>query len=202
MFIRLRKPHFFKRMAISLLVIPLAIFFITGCSAGTSAEESMDGVSQGEVGGISLSNSDVMFLQMMIPHHQQAVEISNLALAKSSNVELLDLAEQIATDQVDEIQLMRQWLKDAGEDEEMGHAMHGMDGMLTEVELDRLNRAAGSAFDQEWLEGMINHHEGALSMAEMVTDAADKRLRDFGERIITTQSQEITEMKAILAAIK
>lgn len=178
--------------------IVVAFLLTAGCSAESDSRSTTNPSSQQEVG---LSNSDVMFLQMMIPHHQQAVEISNLAMRKSTDPELLALAERIASDQDGEITMMRNWLQDAGEDEVMGHTMHGMDGMLSDEELDLLEGAAGLAFDRAWLKGMIKHHEGALEMVEMITDARAERLRDFGQRIIEIQSQEITEMNAILAKL-
>lgn len=77
------------------------------------------------------TGADIMFLQMMIPHHQQAIDMSNLALKISKNAELLDLAEVIIRDQKAEIIQMKQWLKDAGAGADPGHEMSGMGGMLT-----------------------------------------------------------------------
>ena len=84
-----------------------------------------------------------MFLQMMIPHHQQAIDISQLALKKSHNSELKALAEKISSDQAKEILQMKAWLRDANASEDPGHSMHGMGGMLTETELSKLTAASG-----------------------------------------------------------
>lgn len=181
------------------LTVLFALTLLAGCSAEPNSSDSPSASSQQDEDVLSLSNSDVMFLQMMIPHHRQAVDISNLALSKSSNTELLALAQRISEEQGAEIEMMRGWLQAAGEDEEMGHAMHGMDGMLSDEALSQLEQAEGSAFDRAWLNGMIEHHDGAIEMAEMIVDARDERLRAFGEQIIAAQSAEIDEMKSILA---
>ena len=189
--------HRLKQLTRS-VAVALALVLLASCSADTATTDSPGKQSDQSETAISLSNSDVMFLQMMIPHHEQAVDISNLALSKSSNADLLALAKRIAEEQGTEIAMMRSWLEAAGEDEEMGHAMHGMDGMLSDEALGQLEQAEGSAFDRAWLNGMIEHHDGAIEMAEMIVDARDERLRAFGERIIAAQSAEIDEMKSII----
>ena len=189
--------HHLKQLARS-IAVALTLVLLASCSTDTATTDSPGEQSDQSETAIYLSNSDVMFLQMMIPHHEQAVEISNLALSKSSNTELLALAQRISEEQDAEIEMMRGWLQAAGEDEEMGHAMHGMDGMLSDDALSHLEKAEGSAFDRAWLNGMIEHHDGAIEMAEMIVDARDERLRAFGERIIAAQSAEIDEMKSIV----
>lgn len=189
--------HHLKQLARS-IAVALTLVLLASCSTDTATTEGPGAESNQSETATYLSNSDVMFLQMMIPHHEQAVEISNLALSKSSNTELLALAQRISEEQDAEIEMMRGWLQAAGEDEEMGHAMHGMDGMLSDDALSQLEQAEGSAFDRAWLNGMIEHHDGAIEMAEMIVDARDERLRAFGERIIAAQSAEIDEMKSIV----
>ena len=189
--------HHLKQLARS-IAVALTLVLLASCSTDTATTDSPGEQSDQSETAIYLSNSDVMFLQMMIPHHEQAVDISNLALSKSSNTELLALAQRISEEQDAEIEMMRGWLQAAGEDEEMGHGMHGMDGMLSDDALSQLEQAEGSAFDRAWLNGMIEHHDGAIEMAEMIVDARDERLRAFGERIIAAQSAEIDEMKSIV----
>ena len=142
-----------------------------------------------------------MFLQMMIPHHQQAIDISNLAMKSSTNKELLDLAKVIARDQAAEIIQMKVWLKEAGASEDMGHSMEGMGGMLTVDELAALNAAKGAAFDKLWLEGMTDHHDGAIHMVQMIEDASNMEIKAFGAKVITDQSAQITQMKKMLASL-
>ena len=149
----------------------------------------------------NLTGADVMFLQMMIPHHQQAVDISKLALSKSSNSLVLDLARRIESAQASEIATMKKWLNEAGASEDPGHTMTGMGGMLTESDLAALNNATGVRFDRLWLEGMIGHHDGALHMTTMIRDAQNPEIKAFGENIIKVQTSEIKEMEAILSKL-
>ena len=144
-----------------------------------------------------------MFLQMMIPHHQQAVDISNLALTKSKDSELLALATAIRDGQADEIVQMKQWLKGAGAGSEMGHTMDGqMGGMLDDAELAALKSATGSEFDRLWLLGMTGHHDGALHMTQMIEDASNPTIKKFGQDIVTLQTAQIEQMKVMLQRIK
>lgn len=146
-----------------------------------------------------LTGADTMFLQMMIPHHQQAVDISELALRKSNDPELRALAESIRDGQRAEIITMKAWLKDAHEDLEMGHMMgDSMGGMLTESDLSDLNLAEGKEFDLLWLAGMTNHHEGAIHMTTMIEDANKQEIKNFGAAIVATQSAQIEQMSEMI----
>ena len=160
--------------------------------SGHSSMKSADG---------NYTGADVMFLQMMIPHHQQAIDISNLAMKNSSNKELLALAEIIARDQAAEIIQMKAWLKDAGATEDMGHSMDGMGGMLTDDELAALTAAKGATFDRLWLEGMTDHHDGAIHMVQMIEDASNMEIKAFGAKVITDQSAQIAQMKKMLSSL-
>ena len=148
------------------------------------------------------TGADIMFLQMMIPHHQQAIDMSNLALKISSNEELRSLATKIATDQAAEIIQMRNWLNEAGASEDPGHSMSGMGGMLTTDEYSKLQAANGKEFDKLWLEGMTNHHEGAIHMTNMIIDAQNSEIKAFGEAIVKAQSAQIEQMKYMLKNLK
>ena len=149
-----------------------------------------------------LTGADIMFLQMMIPHHQQAVDISNLALTKSKDSELLALATAIRDGQADEIIQMKKWLKDAGYNPGMGHSMgHSMGGMLDEQELADLKSATGANFDRLWLEGMTGHHDGALHMVQMIEDADNPIIKKFGQDIVSLQTAQINQMKEMLKRI-
>ena len=147
------------------------------------------------------SGADIMFLQMMIPHHQQAIDISQLALKKSKDSELRALAEKIATDQAREIVEMKAWLKDANASEDPGHSMHGMGGMLNDNELSKLATSSGKNFDLLWLTGMIGHHDGAIHMSSMITDAQNSEIKAFGEKVVADQSAQIEQMKRMLTRI-
>ncbi len=148
------------------------------------------------------TGADIMFLQMMIPHHQQAIDISNLAMKSSQDAELLALAKIIARDQAAEIKQMEAWLKDAGASEDMGHSMDGMGGMLSADELSALQAASGKEFDILWLTGMTDHHDGAIHMTQMIEDARNSEIKAFGEKVIADQSAQIKQMKAMLERIQ
>ena len=147
------------------------------------------------------TGADIMFLQMMIPHHQQAIDISNLAMKASQDAELIELAKIIARDQAAEIKQMKAWLKDAGASEDMGHAMHDMGGMLNDDELAALSAATGKEFDILWLKGMTEHHDGAIHMTQMIEDARNAEIKAFGTKVIKDQSKQIDQMKKMLARI-
>ena len=153
------------------------------------------------VGCSSQSNSgysfqDVMFAEMMIPHHQQAIEMSDLALKNSTNPEVLALAQEIKDAQTPEIEQMKSWGASS-----MAHMGHMMDGMLSDEELSDLAAATGSSFDKLFLEGMIKHHEGAIDMAEMVIDSKNSEVAALAKAIIKAQRAEISKMKELLSAL-
>ena len=161
--------------------------------------------SSGHMGHGSSSSSnanytgaDIMFLQMMIPHHQQAIDISNLALKSSQDPELIELAKIIARDQAAEIKQMKAWLTDAGASEDMGHSMDGMSGMLTQDQISELESSTGREFDRLFLSGMIAHHEGALEMVSMISTSKVLALKTFGETISNSQAEEILAMRELL----
>ena len=147
------------------------------------------------------TGADIMFLQMMIPHHQQAIDISNLAMKSSQDAELIELAKIIARDQAAEIKQMKAWLKDAGASEDMGHSMDGMGGMLSDDELAALSAATGKEFDVLWLKGMTEHHDGAIHMTQMIEDAQNADIKAFGTKVIKDQSEQIDQMKKMLARL-
>jgi len=159
-------------------------------------------------GTATYTGADVMFLQMMIPHHQQAVDISDLAISRSKDTELIELAKKIRNGQAAEIIQMKNWLADAGDSSMMGHGMNhgmnhlmgdGMGGMLTESELSTLNSLSGSKFDAHWLRGMITHHKGALHMVTMIRDSNRPEFRNFGKEIVSVQTVEIEQMEKMLS---
>jgi len=160
----------------------------------------MNGMHHSSAGKV-LSSSDAMFLQMMIPHHEQAVIMSDLAIKISTNKELLTLAAQIKSAQNPEIVQMKKWLVDDGLGEDPGHSMDGMGGMLSEDELTDLSNSTGKNFDKKFISGMIEHHLGALDMVRMIADSKVAELRSFADSITKTQSAEIDLMRKLLTKI-
>ena len=145
----------------------------------------------------NLQGSDVMFAQMMIPHHEQAVQISDLALKISKNADVLKLAAEIKAAQSPEVLQMKNWLNISGSGLEMGHSM-GMGGMLSDSEIKTLESATGKNFDILFLNGMIAHHEGAIHMAIMIKDSANADVKALGESITKSQTAQILVMKEML----
>ena len=170
---------------------------ISGCASASNKGMDHEGHSS-EASG-DLSSDDVMFLQMMIPHHQQAIDMSDLALTKSTDSELLALAKDIRDEQAAEIVKMKAWLDKAGADLDPGHSMgHGMGGMLSDSELAALKAATGKNFDLLWLKGMTGHHVGAIDMATMIEDADNDEIKSFGQAIVTSQSAQNKQMAAMI----
>ncbi len=191
---------------VAIIVVLLGI--ILGLSISRNSDEGFFGMrgnnSMGmhhNSGTATYTGADVMFLQMMIPHHQQAIDISNIALKTSKDSELLALATTIIRAQTEEIEQMETWLKEAGASKDMGHSMDGMGGMLDAAELSSLSAATGKSFDLLWLKGMIAHHDGAIHMTTMIEDAENAEIKAFGEKIVKNQSAEIAQMNAMLKRI-
>jgi uncharacterized protein (DUF305 family) len=145
----------------------------------------------------SFSSSDVMFAQMMIPHHQQAVDMGTLAESRAFDPEVRALAAQIKSEQVPEIVQMNDWLNKENVGLDMGHEM-AMDGMLTSKQFESLKAAKGHAFDKLYLEGMVAHHEGAIVMAQMVLKSRNPEVKALGEAIVTSQTKQITFLKDLI----
>ena len=183
-----------------ILLLAGALIFVLSSRENKDAFEMHNHMS-GSVSNSAFTGADVMFLQMMIPHHQQAINMSNLALEISKNKELLELAKVIAKDQEAEIIQMRNWLKRAGASEDPGHSMSGMGGMLTPEEYSKLEKSSGIEFDKLWLEGMTEHHDGAIHMTNMIIDADNSEIKAFGEAIVKAQSAQIEQMKSMLAKL-
>jgi uncharacterized protein (DUF305 family) len=143
--------------------------------------------------------NDAMFLQMMIPHHEQAVVMSDLALSTSKNADVLKLARQIRDAQAPEIIKMQGWLSDAGLSEDPGHSMgDGMGGMLSDSEISTLKESTGKAFDKLFLTGMIAHHEGAINMVMMIENSSNSDISNLGKEIVKSQAAEIELIKQLL----
>jgi len=155
------------------------------------------GGMMGDSGSGEFSRSDIMFAQMMIPHHQQAVDMSDLAIETTADPEVRDLAEQIRDAQAPEIETMNGWLAEAGAGTSMGHDM-GMGGMLSDDQMAALQDATGPEFDRLYLEGMIRHHEGAIRMTQMILGSDNPEVRGLGEAIVDSQTAEIALMRRML----
>lgn len=154
--------------------------------------------------------ADVAFVQGMIPHHQQALEMTALVGDRADDPDLTTIAERIEVSQVAEIDQLEGWLTARGESVSGMHAghgdgEHGMPGMLTPREMARLERASGKRFDQLFLQGMIRHHEGAVLMVEsLLTEGEggqESEVFQLAGHIGSDQQVEIAAMKRKLAEL-
>jgi len=156
------------------------------------------------------SPADVEFMQGMIMHHAQAVEMTAMIPSHTENKELRSLGARISSSQSDEIMFMKRWLTVRGEPIAMAmpnmdmqqHAMPLMPGMLTAEQMEALRKAKGAEFDRLFLAGMIQHHNGALTMVKELLDTAgagqDGELFDFATDADNTQRAEIKIMQNML----
>lgn len=154
--------------------------------------------------------ADVAFVQGMIPHHQQALEMTALVGERADDPDLTTIAERIEVSQVAEIEQLEGWLTARGESVSGMHAghgdgEHGMPGMLTPQEMTRLERASGRRFDELFLLGMIRHHEGAVLMVEsLLTEGEggqESEVFQLAGHIGSDQQVEIAAMKRKLAEL-
>ena len=197
-----------KKTGILLSIIAALLISVVLIASGGMRDSDSDNDDMGMMGGhghnssSQMVGSDAMFLQMMIPHHEQAVVMSDLALSISKDAEVLKLAKQIKDAQAPEIIEMQGWLSDAGLSEDPGHSMgDGMGGMLSDSELSALKGSTGKAFDKLFLAGMIAHHEGAIHMVMMIENSQDSDVNRLGQDIVKSQTAEIELMKKILQRI-
>lgn len=156
------------------------------------------------------NEADVDFAQQMIPHHRQAIEMSELAADRAGSDEVLALAERISAAQGPEIETMttflETWGEEVPEDMSMGGMDHGdmgdMAGMMTPEQMDELAAADGAAFDRMFLEAMIAHHEGATQMATTEqAEGEDPQAIKLAEEIEAAQTEEIGEMQELLQSL-
>ena len=173
-------------------------------SRAISAAEASD------LAGIRFTAADVKFMQGMIPHHAQALEMTVLLDTRTVSDTMQQMARRIELSQEDEIEMMQEWLRERGQTVPGTDAHHAPDwmpmpGMLTPEEMDRLTAAEGVEFDRQFLELMIKHHRGALTMVENLLDqrgaAQDSQLFAFTSDIEADQSMEIDRMDALLAQL-
>ncbi|MCF4120396.1 DUF305 domain-containing protein [Antribacter sp. KLBMP9083] len=183
-----------KRILATAVAITSAAL-LTACSGDDSGmgNHGMDGTSA------DANSADVMFAQMMVPHHEQAIEMSDVLLAKDGvDPEVVDLAEQIKAAQGPEIEQMNEWLDEWGAD--MAGGMDHGDGMMSEADMEALADADGASAGDLYLEQMIEHHEGAIDMAESeVSDGKHEGAVAMAESIVETQTAEIATMQDMLA---
>lgn len=204
-----------KFLSLSATAVAAALA-LAGCSTGSSGSSSSSATSGSSVPGMDqgsgmMSSSapaaehnaaDTMFAQGMIPHHEQAVEMSEMMLqAKDIPASVTDLAMRIKAAQAPEIETMTGWLKSWNESATMG-AGHTMDGMMGGDDLKELEAVQGTEAARLFLKQMIAHHEGAVVMAKTeTTQGKNADAIKLSKDIVTAQEAEIKEMQQLLATL-
>ena len=181
--------------------------FVSSCTSpsSTSSDGHTDHTHGSESSAAAPNNAaDVTFVSGMIPHHEQAVEMSALVPQRSTNPEVIKLAADISAAQEPEIQTMKgflaQWNAGEGSGHE-GHDMGAMTGMVDDDSMAKLETLKGAEFDKLWLTSMIGHHEGAVTMANTeIAEGANADAKALASQIVTAQQAEIAQMKKMVAA--
>jgi hypothetical protein len=163
------------------LLVLISALLLSGCATSSPSNSEF-------------SSDDIAFAEQMIPHHEQAIEMSEIAQLNTTNPDVLQLAQKIKDAQSPEIELMKSWTGVKAST----HAGHMMDGMLSQSELSELRQAKGKEFDRLFLQGMIKHHQGAIEMAQEVATSKNKDVANLSAVIIAAQKLEIDTMNELL----
>lgn len=200
----------------------LALAVSTSCQAAGASRQApivqpgapgepgrvLSGQAATELPRVKFTEADVTFMQGMIGHHAQALEMTALIPARTGREDVRLLGRRIELSQADEIAMMGSWLRARGQAVPGEHAHHGdgaalMPGMLTQAEMDGLTAATGAEFDRLFLEGMIKHHGGALVMVDQLHAAPgagqESEIAAFAADVVADQQMEIDRMRAMLA---
>ncbi|MBD3945888.1 MULTISPECIES: DUF305 domain-containing protein [Nocardioides] len=199
----------------------LALTLVLGAGLTACGDDTSDAAGQAEVSTTEHNDADVTFASDMMTHHAQALSMVDLTLNRPLDPEVQGLAEDIREAQGPEIETMADWLTEWGEDvpetmrdhvngghdmddmsdnmDDMGH--DDMPGMMTADDIDDLENSADGEFQDMWLEMMIEHHEGAVEMAQ--TEQAEGKFKDavdLAGQVIETQTAQIDTMKELLSS--
>ncbi|MFI6918700.1 DUF305 domain-containing protein [Nonomuraea spiralis] len=210
-------------MRAALIVIAGTLIALSGCSSGASTAPRADstapvlvpgrpgeqartlppGEAATAVPAPTANAADITYVQDMVLHHRQALDMAILAPTRADSTKLKSLADRIKAAQGPEIQFMSTWLTQQGQKVPDHHAAHGdMPGMATPEQMAALKAAKGKDFDRLFLELMIKHHLGALEMSEKVlTDGSHIKIEELATDVSVTQTAEIRRMQEMQAAL-
>ncbi|MFJ2664606.1 DUF305 domain-containing protein [Nocardia fluminea] len=190
-----------------LVAAAATVLFAAGCSDDSTTTHSTEHsttttVATSATASTDFNAADVSFLQMMYPHHAQAVEMAKMVPSHTQNQQLIALAAQVEKAQAPEMQQITDLLASFGEPAPSateGHGGHDMPGMMTGAQMSSLQAANGADFDRQWLAMMIAHHEGAVEMAQTELNAGvNPQARQLATKIVADQEAEITTMRGML----
>jgi uncharacterized protein (DUF305 family) len=190
--------HVYRTTAASAVLLAAA-FGVTGCGSDTSPS-----TPPSTSAAASFNDADATFALQMVPHHQQAVEMSDLALRKATNAAVKNLATAIKTAQGPEIKQLSGWLTTWGKPVPTPgeHSGHAMAGMMSTEEMSDLSEASGAMFDRMWTQMMIKHHQGAVAMAETEQSTGkDPAAIALAKKIQTAQTTEIATLTQLLGQL-
>ena len=198
-----------KKLALTAVALAAAALLFGACGSHDMGSMDMGSMDMGSMDtgnsipeSADFNDADVMFAQMMIPHHQQAIAMSDIALDPNSQASaaIIALATQIKGAQDPEISQMKNLLTTWGKSMEMGSMAHSsmMSGMLSLEEMDTLGQLKGAEFDKAWAKGMIAHHEGAIAMAnEVLANGKNSEILALANAVVSGQSAEIKTLKPL-----
>jgi uncharacterized protein (DUF305 family) len=190
---------------VAALVALAAALVLSSCGSSESPDnpaKTDEPVITGQPAGFNAD--DLAFVTNMIPHHQQAIDLSAMVPERSTNAEVIAMAEQVSVAQQPEINAMRvflvQWNENPQDNTHGGGGGHAaMQGMVDDATMARLQTLNGEEFDTLWLESMISHHQGAIEMAKAeVANGQNVDVKSMAQTMVDTQQSEIGQMKQIL----
>ena len=197
-----------RRRLLTIGVAALAMLTtLTACNSDSSHEATHSGTTSSSVAAQQHNQADVTFAQHMIPHHQQAIEMSDTVLAKQGiDARVIDMANRIKAAQGPEIQQMQSWLSQWGVPTMPmtpgSMAGHDVSGMMSEQDMNDLKSADGVEASKLFLTQMIAHHQGAITMGtDEIKNGQYPPAVSMAQSIVTGQQREITEMQGILASL-
>ena len=194
-----------NRTAATAAIALTALVALSGCAnAMTQSGHNPDSSPTESIVVADANSADVMFTAMMIPHHEQAVEMADMVLEKDGIDErVVTLAQEIKAAQGPEIELMTSWLEGWGVG--MTDGMDGMghgDGMMSDSDMADLEAADGDDASRLFLEQMIVHHEGAIDMAELEIDSGQNEdVLALAQEVMDAQTVEISLMRSIISSL-
>jgi uncharacterized protein (DUF305 family) len=195
--------------AISLATsLAVGAFALTACGAGPARRDTtmMSGAVPVATASAqskpAFDDADVMFAQMMIAHHQEAIEMAELATTKATYEETKELAEKIKAGQQPEIETLQGWLKEWGKTTPISETGHEAAPGVSDANVKTLLDSRGSTFDKEFLTMMIDHHEEAIAMARVERKhGKSSKAKKLADRIMKEQQAQVTQMKKLIARI-
>lgn len=193
-----------KKLALTTVALAVAALLLGACGSHDMGSMDMGSSDMGDSipESADFNDADVMFAQMMIPHHEQAIEMSDIALDPNTGASaaIIALATQIKGAQDPEISQMKNLLTIWGMPTDMGSMDHSsmMEGMLSLEEMNTLGQLKGTEFDKAWAKGMIAHHEGAIAMAnDVLAHGKNSEILTLANSVVSGQTAEIETLKPL-----